>query len=125
MAFNSTVFVFSLALKLYCLLWTGMPCYLQYMVLLFQGYHNLPSHHHGSVVNCRGKGEGNREAPLFRVVPIASHCNPVNISTVPALFLLGTDNIHSLKKGGGGKKLFQHKIEGNDINPSLMKVLYF
>jgi len=30
------------------------------MVLLFQGYHHLPSHHNGAVVNCRDKGEGSR-----------------------------------------------------------------
>lgn len=85
-------FVFSLALKLYCLLWTEMPCYLQYTVLLFQGYHHLPNQHNGAVVNCRDE-EGNREAPPFSIVPIASHC------TVPVLFL-GTDNIHSLRKRG-------------------------
>lgn len=37
MACNNTVFVFFLALKLYCLLWTEIPYYLQYIVLLFQG----------------------------------------------------------------------------------------
>lgn len=99
MAFNSMVFVFSLGLKLYCLLWTGMPCYLQYTVLLFQGDRHLPSHHNGAVVNCRYKGEGSREAPLFSVVPIASHCDHVNVSLVPALFL-GTRNIQSSKKRG-------------------------
>lgn len=77
MAFNSTVFVFSLALKPYCLLWTEMPCYLQYTVLLFQGYHHLPNQHNGAMVNCRDQ-EGNREAPPFSMVPIASHCNSVN-----------------------------------------------
>lgn len=108
MAFNSTVFVFSPALKLYCLLWMGMPCYLQDTVLLFQGYHHLPSHHNCAVVNCRDKGEGSREAPLFSMVPIASHCDHVNISTIPALFL-GTDNIHSLKKKGVKKSFSSPK----------------
>lgn len=61
MAFNSTVFVFSLALKLYCLLRKRMLCYLQYTVLLFQGYHHLPSHHNCDVVNCREKGRGARK----------------------------------------------------------------
>lgn len=73
MAFNSTVFVFSLALKLYCLLWTRMLCYLQYTVLLFQAYHHLPSHHNGDVVNCRDKGVGSKEGLFFSMVLIASH----------------------------------------------------
>lgn len=77
MAFNSTVFVFSLALKLYCLLWTEMPCYLQYTVSSFQGYHHLPNLHNGAMVNCRDQ-EGDREAPSFSTVPIASHCNSIN-----------------------------------------------
>lgn len=76
-----------------------MPCYLQYTVLLFQGYHHLPNHHNGAVVNCRDNGEGSREAPLFSMVPIASHRDRVNVCTVSALFL-GTGNIHSLKKRG-------------------------
>lgn len=76
-----------------------MPYYLQYTVLLFQGYHHLPNHHNAAAVNCRDKGEGSREAPLFRTVPIASHPDHVNVCAVPALFL-GTGNTHSLKKRG-------------------------
>lgn len=50
-----------------------MPCYLQHTVLLFQGYHHLPSHHNGAEVNCRGNGEGSKEVLLLSIVPIASH----------------------------------------------------
>lgn len=93
MAFNSTLFVFSLALKLYCLLWTDMPCYLQYTVLLFQGYHDAV------VLQLIAEIRRGIEKHLLLVQYLLLLTAIVTISTVLVLFL-GTDNIHSLRKRG-------------------------